>query len=115
MDDMTKVLKSNQVKAGLAIVEQYLKEEFPNCGIEIIDPDGPDGIPDRKPVSLSRSFWINFQGPQRIFFSIELIERIANKKGILGLKHLRQMAIADYIKNSDRVPIKVTLRGPELY
>lgn len=115
MSDMIKVLKSNQVEVGLAIIAQYLKEEISDCEIEVIDPDGPDGIPDRNPVGLSRSFWINFQGPQRILFSIEFIERIANKKSMLGLKHLRQMAIADYIKNSDRVPIKVTLRGPELY
>jgi hypothetical protein len=111
---MAKVLKSKQVEAGLAIVAQYLKEEFPDCDIELIDPDGPDGTPDRNPLSLSRSFWVDFQGPQRLLFAIELIEIISNKESTLGLNILRQMAIAGYVKNSARVPIKVTLRGPEL-
>ena len=115
MTDLAKVLKSKQVEAELAIVAQYLREEFPDCDIDIIDPDGPDGTPDLNPRSLSRSFWIDFQGPQRLLFTIELIERLSNKKSILGLNILRQMALADYVKNSARVPIKVTLQGPELY
>jgi hypothetical protein len=114
MSDMTKILKSDQIEAGLAIAQEYLRKEFPAYDINIIDPDGPDGVPDRDlRIGPSRSFWLNFQGPQRIFFTIEILEALSKHNIASGLKMLTQLAIADFINNSACVPIKVTTDGPE--
>jgi len=116
MAGITKVLKSKQVEAGLAIAIQYLREEFPGCDIEIIDSDGPEGVPDRDLRNrLSRSFWIDFQGTRRILFSIELLEALSTEGRAIGLNMLRQLAVAEFIKNSACVPVSVTLQGAEIY
>ena len=111
---MSKVLRSKQVEDGLAVALSYLKEEFPDCNISIIDPEGPDGVPDRDTRNgISRSFWIDFQGPQRIFFTIEVLEALATPHNPLDLNTMRQWGVADFINNAGRVPIRVTIHGPQ--
>ena len=116
MSGMSKVLRSKPIEDGLEGARQYLKEEFPDCDIFVIDPDSPDGTLDRDPrYGLSRSVWIDFQGrgPQRIFFTKEVLEALADRHNALELNSLRQWSVADFIRNAGRVPIRVTMHGPE--
>ena len=58
MSGLSNILRSKQVEDGLTIALQYLQEEFPDCGITVIDPDSYDGAPDlgrlNRPISLDR-------------------------------------------------------------
>ena len=112
MSEMAKTLRKKEIEDGLAIALSYLQKEFPNSNISIIDPDDPNGVPDRDPrLGLSRSFWIDYKGPQRIIFTIKVLETLSKTSKPVNM--LRQWGVADFIRNSDRVPIKVTLQGPE--
>jgi hypothetical protein len=109
MSDISKLLQSQQVEAGLAIALRYLQAEFPACRITVVDLDSPYGVPDR--AELARSVWMDFQGPQRVFFTMQVLEALAHLHNPLDL--LRQWGVADFIRQVGCVPIRVATHGPE--
>jgi hypothetical protein len=72
MSDISKILQSPLVEDGLSIALRYLQEEFSGCHLTVVDLDSPYGVPDR--AELSRSVWMDWQGPQRIFFTMQVLE-----------------------------------------
>ena len=114
MADMSRLLKSKQVEDGFAIALKYLQEEFHDCQVDIIDPDGPEGDPDRdiRQGGPSRSALVHCPDTQRILFDIELLRNLATPQSTWGLHTLHQWGVADFIRGA-KDAVRVTTHGPK--
>lgn len=93
-----------KIEAGIAIALNYLREEFPTCNINLVEPEDGTDIDLR-----TRSFWIDLHGPQRLLFTIQVL---ADQPPEMVLRYLRKCNLAEYIKNVGRVPVIITTEGP---
>lgn len=87
---------------GVIAVRAYLQEMFPNEIIELIEP--PDGE-DRN--WTTRSFWLYFDGPQRLYFTLQFLEQ----DPVVISRSLHLWDLGQYIKSVGRVPIIVSIDG----
>jgi hypothetical protein len=106
MSDMSEVLQSKQVEEGLAVALRYLQEEL-GCSIDSEPYDAEDI------KWTTRSLSIDLHGPQRIAFTTEVPEALARQQFPRASQALREFRVAEFIQNSGRVPVIVTLNGPQ--
>jgi hypothetical protein len=94
------------LELGIACARMYLEQAFGYDKVELIEP--PDGE-DRN--WTTRSFWINIQGPQRIYFTTQVLEDERDPRRVL--QNLQGWELADYIRQVGRVPVIMTTDGPK--
>jgi hypothetical protein len=94
------------LELGIAFARLYLEQEFGYGNVECIDrPDEEDTQRD------TRSFWIDNQGRQRIYFSTEVLEDKRDPRRVL--QNLNGSELADYIRQVGCVPVMMTTEGPQ--
>lgn len=94
------------LELGIAFARMYLEQEFGYGAVEFIEP--PDAE-DRN--RRTRSFWIDAQGPQRIYFTMQVLEERRDPKKVL--QTLTGWELVDYIRKAGRVPVMMTTDGPQ--
>lgn len=94
------------LELGIAFARMYLEQEFGYDAVEFLEP--PDAE-DRN--RGTRSFWIDTQGPQRIYFATKVLEDKRDPRRVL--QTLTGWELADYIRAAGRVPVMMTTEGPQ--
>ena len=114
MSEMSMRLTSTQVADGFAVVLKYLQEAFHGCQVDIIAPEGPEGVPDRdvRNGGPSRSVWVHCPDPQRVRFDSELLRNLAHPYSAWGVHTLREWSVADVIRGAADA-VRVTIGGPK--
>jgi hypothetical protein len=92
------------LELGMAFARMYLEQEFGYSAVELIEPADSEDRHWR-----TRSFWINFQGPQRISFTTQVLQDPQHPEAVL--RCLRGWELADYIRKAGRVPVLMTTEG----
>ena len=93
------------LELGIAFARLYLEQAFGYGNVECIDrPDAEDT------QRGTRSFWIENQGRQRIYFSTGVLEERRDPRRVL--QTLTGWELADYIRKAGRVPVIMTTEGP---
>ena len=92
------------LEMGIAFARLYLEQEFGFGNVEFIYR--PDEEDTRRGT---RSFWIDHQGRQRIFFSIKVLEDKRDPRRVL--QNLNGSELSTYIRNAGGAPVLMTTEG----
>jgi hypothetical protein len=95
------------LELGIAFARLYLEQAFGYGNVEFIDrPDAEDT------QRGTRSFWIENQGRQRIYFATGVLEDKRDPRRVL--QTLTGWELADFIRKAGRVPVIMTTEGPRM-
>jgi len=95
------------LELGIAFARLYLEQAFGYGNGECIDR------PDAEDIQRgTRSFWIENQGRQRIYFSIKVLEDKRDPRRVL--QNLQGSELADYIRNARGAPVMMTTEGLQI-
>jgi hypothetical protein len=93
------------LELGIAFARLYLEQAFGYGNVECIDR------PDENDTQRgTRSFWIEHQGRQRIYFSTGVLEDKRDPRRVL--RNLTGWELADFISKAGRVSVIMTTEGP---
>ncbi len=81
------------LELGIACARMYLEQEFGYGNVAFIEPSDAE---DRN--RGTRSFWIDNQGRQRIYFSTEVLEDTRDPRRVL--QNLNGSERSNYIRNA---------------
>ena len=95
------------LELGIAFARLYLEQEFGYGNVEFLYR--PDEEDTRRGT---RSFWIDNQGRQRIYFSIKVLEDKRDPRRVL--QNLQGSELADYIRNARGAPVMMTTEGLQI-
>jgi hypothetical protein len=95
------------LELGIAFARLYLEQEFGYGNVECIDrPDAEDT------QRGTRSFWIENQGRQRIYFATGVLEDKRDPRRVF--QTLTGWELADYIRKAAGGPVLMTTEGPRM-
>jgi hypothetical protein len=95
------------LELGIAFARLYLEQAFGYGNVECIDrPDEQDK------QRGTRSFWIDNQGRQRIYFSTKVLEDRHDPRRVL--QNLTGWELADFIRKATGRPVIMTPEGPRM-
>ena len=95
------------LELGIAFARLYLEQAFGYGNVECIDR------PDEEDTQRgTRSFWIENQGRQRIYFATGVLEEKRDPRRVL--QNLQGSALADYIRNARGAPVMMTTEGLQI-
>lgn len=93
------------LELGIAFARLYLEQAFGYGNVECIDR------PDKEDKQRgTRSFWIDNQGRQRIYFSTGVLEDKRDPRRVL--QTLTGWELADFIRQVGCMPVVMTTEGP---
>ena len=95
------------LELGIAFARLYLEQEFGYGNVEFLYR--PDEEDTRRGT---RSFWIDNQGRQRIYFSIKVLEDKRDPRR--DLQNLQGSELVDYIRNARGAPVMMTTEGLQI-
>ena len=95
------------LELGIAFARLYLEQAFGYGNVECINQ--PDEEDTRRGT---RSFWIEHQGRQRIYFSTGVLEEKRDPRRVL--QTLTGWELADYISKATGRPVIMTTEGPRM-
>jgi len=95
------------LELGIAFARLYLEQTFGYENVECIGP------PDEEDIQRgTRSFWIDNQGRQRIYFSTGVLEDKRDPRRVL--QTLTGWEFADFISKATGRPVLMTTEGPRM-
>ncbi len=95
------------LELGRAFARLYLEQAFGYGNVECLYR--PDEEDTRRGT---RSFWIDNQGRQRIYFSIKMLVDKRDPRRVL--QNLQGSELADYIRNARGAPVMMTTEGLQI-
>ena len=95
------------LELGIAFARLYLEQAFGYGNVECIDR------PDEEDTQRgTRSFWIENQGRQRIYFATGVLEEKRDPRRVL--QTLTGWELADFIRKAAGGPVLMTPEGPRM-